>query len=164
MPRTMSRPIGQLLLLCTLFAVPIGLAGWPARVAQLAWLTGCWTSDGREPGSGEQWSRPAGGSMIGASRAVRDGRTVAYEFLRIFETDDGSLVYVAAPSGQATNAFSLLHLGEHEVVFADPEHDFPQRILYRLLDPQHLLARIEGESDGQLRGVDFPMTRSRCRG
>jgi hypothetical protein len=94
--------------------------------------------------------------------AILVNAIAAYEFLRIIETDGGSLSYIAAPSGQASNVFRLLSIGVNEVTFADPAHDFPQRISYRLVVAGRLLARIEGESDGQLRGVDFPMTRSHC--
>lgn len=154
--QTMAR-----ILLLLWFAV--GLADDSISIDRLAWLSGCWTSDGAEEGSGEQWSKPGGGTMLGTSRFVRNGKTVAYEFTRISETEDGSLVFIAAPSGQAGNAFPLASIDSHEVVFADPEHDFPQRILYRLIAPERLLGRIEGEVDGQTRAVDFPMTRSNCR-
>ncbi len=143
--------------------ISVGLVEEPIDIDRLAWLSGCWTSDGAEEGSGEQWSKPGGGTMLGTSRFVRNGKTVAYEFTRISETEDGSLIFVAAPSGQASNAFPLASIDSHEVVFEDLEHDFPQRILYRLIEPERLLGRIEGEVDGQTRTVDFPMTRSDCR-
>ena len=100
--------------------------------------------------------------MLGMNRVVSGGRTVAYEFLRISETEDGSLIYVAAPSGQVNNSFALTHIDSVSVTFTDPEHDFPQSISYALLSPDRLLARIEGKTNGQVRGVDFPMTRIDC--
>ncbi|PLY41511.1 hypothetical protein CSZ94_15305 [Janthinobacterium sp. ROICE36] len=45
----------------------------PETVDKLAWLAGCWNVDGAEPGSGEQWSTAAGGTLLGASR-TRQGR------------------------------------------------------------------------------------------
>ena len=36
-----------------------------ADVADLQWLAGCWSQDGREAGSVEQWTAPAGGTMLG---------------------------------------------------------------------------------------------------
>jgi len=82
--------------------------------------------------------------------------------MRIEETESGSLILVATPSGQDTNTFELADIAEHEVTFADPAHDFPQRVIYRLLGPDRLLGRIEGDFNGQFRAVDFPMTRERC--
>jgi hypothetical protein len=133
-----------------------------APAAALAWLTGCWASEGGESGSGEQWMAPAGGTLLGMSRTVRDGRTVAHEFLRIVETEDGSLAYIARPSGQPEARFELATLGEHEVVFENPRHDFPQRVVYRLDSGGVLRARIEGQRGEETAVVQFPMNRVRC--
>lgn len=145
-----------------LFLLAAGTASAPASIEDLAWLRGCWSNDHGEEGSGEQWSKPAGGSMLGISRFVSNGETVAYEFLRISETDDGSLSYFAAPSGQVSSNFALASIATNTVTFEDPQHDFPQRISYTLIAPDRLLGRIEGQSKGKLRGVDFPMTRVDC--
>jgi len=152
-----------LIILMTLPLLASGSIEEAVTVDRLAWLSGCWVSDGGEAGSGEQWSKPGGGTMQGMSRFVRDGKTVAWEFVRIIENEAGSLTFIAAPSGQASHAFPLTSLGMHEVIFEDPEHDFPQRILYRLLEAGRLLGRIEGVSNGQIRAVDFPLTRTSCR-
>ena len=117
-----------------LFATAVmPVAALPATIADLAWLSGCWVSVGQEAGSGEQWMTPAGGTMLGVSRTVRDAKTVAFEFIRIAEQDDGGLVFMASPSGQSTASFPMLSLNAREVIFENPDHDFPQRIIYRLI-------------------------------
>jgi hypothetical protein len=144
--------------LLLIFSLPVA----EADISRLTWLSGCWSYDGGEPGSGEYWMAPAGGTMFAISRNVRDDRTLAYEYLRIAESDEHSLTLFASPSGQSPAAFELVSLSASEVVFANPEHDFPQRIIYRLGDDGQLLGRIEGQSDGQAIAVDFPMTRVSC--
>ena len=134
-----------------------------ASVSDLAWLAGCWSSRGGEAGSEEHWLAPAGGSMLGLSRTVVDGKTVAHEFMQIRETAPGQLAFIARPSGQAEATFPLARLGPNEVVFENPSHDFPQRVIYRLQGDQ-LQARIEGTKDGKVKGVDFPMDRASCPG
>ena len=134
-----------------------------ASAADLAWLAGCWASESGEAGSGEHWMAPAGGSLLGVGRQVRDGRTADYEWLRIIENGDGSLTYLAAPGGRKAVAFPLTSLGKGRVVFENPDHDFPQRVIYEIRG-ERLLARIEGEQGGTLRGVDFPMRRATCPG
>ena len=100
--------------------------------------------------------------MIGMSRSVRDGKTVAFEFIRIVEQEDGRLEFIASPSGQNTTSFSMVSLGDREVIFGNADHDFPQRIIYRLTSDEDLLGRIEGTIDGKERAVDFPMKRIDC--
>jgi hypothetical protein len=131
-------------------------------VANLSWLAGCWASVGGEFGTGEVWTAPAGGTMLGLSRTVRDGKTVEYEFMQIREIAPGQLAFVAHPSGQAEAAFPLVRSGPGELVFEDPAHDFPQRVIYRLVEPDRLHARIEGTLKGEDRGVDFLMKRAEC--
>ena len=135
-----------------------------ATVSELDWLAGCWASETGERGSGEHWTAPAGGTVLGMSRTVRDGRTVAHEFLRIATADGGSLTLTAQPSGQAQAVFELERLGDREVAFANPRHDFPQRIVYRLDAGGVLRASIEGPRDGETVVVDFPMRRTACGG
>jgi len=133
----------------------------PSDIDRLGFLAGCWTLT-RPNGATieEQWLPPAGGAMIGMSRTVHDGKLRAYEFMRILPAADGKLQFVATPSGQAEGAFPLKDVAENAVTFENPQHDFPQRILYRRVDKDSLAARIEGAIDGQSRSVDF--TYRRC--
>ncbi len=133
-----------------------------ADLSELQWMAGCWSLDGNDPGSVEQWTVPAGGTMLGMSRIVSGGKTVAFEYLRIAE-EDGWTVLIASPSGQETARFKLVSMSATKVVFENPDHDFPQRIIYRLNGEGNLLGRIEGKVDGVARAADFPMTKTRCR-
>jgi hypothetical protein len=100
--------------------------------------------------------------MLGMSRTVRGGAMVAFEFLRIAEDEDGKVVLVASPSGQRTATFALQSLSQDEVVFEDPDHDFPQRVIYRRMPGKLLTGRIEGIVNGAARSVDFPMKKADC--
>jgi hypothetical protein len=131
------------------------------RVDQLGWLAGCWERAEGGHVMEEQWMMPRGGSMLGVSRTVADGRTVAYEAMRIEERGEG-LVFVAKPSGQPEATFSLTELDGEEFVFSNPKHDFPQRVIYRREKDGSLAARIEGKRDGKRRAVDFSMKRAPC--
>jgi len=53
-------------------------------------------------------------------------------------------------------------LSGDEVVFENPAHDFPQRIIYRMKDPENLEASIEGTMGGTARTVNFPLQRIDC--
>jgi hypothetical protein len=101
---------------------------------------------------------PGGGVMLGLGRTVRDGKLREYEFVRIVEAD-GSLAYMAEPSGQAKATFPLKSLTADEAVFENPTHDFPQRVIYRRLGADAVTGRIEGQIGGQAKSVDFPYKR-----
>jgi hypothetical protein len=142
----------------------ISLAQDPkANLDSLSWLAGCW--EGRY-GDGsivsEQWMRSLGKMMMGMSRTVNDGKTVEYENVRLQQLDDGSIHYVARPSGQKEATFPLVKFEGRLVVFENPDHDFPQRIIYQLVPPDSLRARVEGTIHGKEKRLDFPYRKVKC--
>jgi hypothetical protein len=130
-------------------------------VQDLAWMSGCWASVDGEAGSGETWTAPAGGTLLGVSRTVKGGKTVAHEFMQVRETGPGRIAFIALPSGQKEASFPLVRLSGQEAVFENPQHDFPQRVIYRR-EGDLLTGRIEGRIDGEAKAIDFPMRRQPC--
>jgi hypothetical protein len=129
-------------------------------VDQLSWMAGCWRMESGNRVADEVWMAPSGGAMLGMSRTVTGGRTSAHEFMQIRE-QDGAVVFIARPSGQAETTFRLKSSGPREVTFENPAHDFPQRVMYRMKGDT-LVAGIEGTENGKARGVVFSMRRVAC--
>jgi hypothetical protein len=142
------------------------LSARSGRIDSLAWLSGCWSRSGQRGMTEEQWTRPAGGTMLGLSRTVRRvadrDSTTEFEFLRIFARDE-RLVYAALPSGQRYTEFIETEATDSSVVFANPRHDFPQYVRYTRRGADSLIARIDGTIQGRARAVDFPYARASCR-
>ena len=131
---------------------------------QLSWLTGCWADNAGEPGTGEQWSTLAGGTLMGMGRTVKGGKLATYEFMRIADSGDGKAVFHAQPAGKPPASFTAITLNATEVVFENLQHDFPQRVIYRYEAPATLRASIEGQRNGALKRIEFPMVRAACAG
>jgi hypothetical protein len=141
-----------LLLSSTLLAHP--QEAGPPKVEQLAWVTGSWEGTAGKASVEEHWTPVAGGTLFGVSRTIVAGKTVAFEFLRIETREDG-IFYVAQPNGRPPTDFKLTKLEGQSVVFENPRHDFPQRIIYKRKDDGTLHARVEGERNGKTSGQDF---------
>lgn len=149
------------LIVALVMATITAVGAQPVRTsADLAFLTGCWRLDVKGRTVEEQWMAPRGGSLLGMSRTVVDGKTTEFEFLQIRDLPEG-LTYIAKPSNQPEARFVATAAGAGEVVFEHPAHDFPQRIRYRL-EADTLHARIEGTMNGKVRGVDFLYARADC--
>ena len=131
------------------------------KLADLAWIAGCWESLGQGSWSQEQWMQPNGGSMLGMSRTVRNDSTLAYEFLRIHQEADG-IYYTSIPSGQEQASFKLVKFEPQKVEFENPDHDFPQKITYELDQKGSLTATISGHNKGAYERVKFPMLKAKC--
>jgi hypothetical protein len=128
-------------------------------VASLSWFAGTWSFERNGRVVTERWTPPSGGMMIGTSHTVAKEKTVEYEFMVLRADANGDVFYVARPSGQPEALFKLVRATEREAIFENPEHDFPQRILYYLKDDGTLLAAIEGAKNGKSRRVEFPYRR-----
>ncbi len=133
------------LIVCLALAIPA--TADDVTLESLAWMSGHWsaTVDGEE--MEEVWLAPRGGMMTGMHRDVKENGRTFFEFLRITRTPDG-IVYLAQPKGLAPTPFKLSEATHHRVVFANPEHDYPQRIIYALRDGR-LCARVEGPQRGK---------------
>lgn len=130
----------------------------------LAFIAGCWeiNKPAKKMLVSEQWMAPVGDAMIGMSRTVRNGKMGGFEFLRIVR-DDSGINYISKPSeNKEETPFRLIKWSANEAVFENPAHDFPQRIIYRLVKPGSLKARIEGTMEGKMTGIDFPFVRVKC--
>src|SRR5262245_58619757 len=88
------------------------------------WMAGSWAGKSDGVDMEENWTKPAGGVMLGMHRDVRPDKKTSFEFLRIEKRGD-SLVYLAMPGGQPATEFPLKSATANEIVFENLGHDFP---------------------------------------
>jgi hypothetical protein len=117
-----------------------------APLADLAWLAGHWGAEQDGVWTEEHWMAPRGGAMLATNRVASAESLRFFEFLRIEHRPDG-VVYVAQPKGGTATEFRRVDGGEGFVAFANPAHDFPQRIEYRR-DGDNLAVTISATVDG----------------
>lgn len=144
------------LLFCTAFILSIPTAVMGQTIQDLDWMSGYWTGTSQGVAMEELWTPAAGNIMLGLHRDVMGGKS-AFEFLRVAVKEDGTMVYVAAPSGKEPTEFKLTELRPGRAVFENLSHDFPQRIIYSL-SGNRLTARIENESGEK--GMQWTWTKS----
>jgi hypothetical protein len=123
-----------------------------AGIDNLGWIAGHWRLERGTTVVEEGWLGPAGGTMLGVNRTVSGDRTTGFELLRL-EERDGGIVLLASPNGRyPATEFALVELRERRAVFANPEHDFPQRIIYSR-EESTLHTEISGIDDGEPRSA-----------
>ena len=131
-------------------------AGQPAAARppepDLDWLAGYWLSCEGGVEVSETWSNRRGGIMLGSSITSGDD-SFGWEQTRIEAGEDG-LLFHAQPRGQPPAAFRLVRTDAREAVFENPDHDFPQRVIYRR-DGERLTGRIEGRVDGRDQAMEW---------
>ena len=68
--------------------------------------------------------------MVGAARIGKGDALGVFEHTRIVRKPDGTLAFVAQPFGGPAAEFPMAAAGERMIEFANPAHDYPQRIRY----------------------------------
>lgn len=106
------------------------------------WMAGAWEQvDGSGRWADEYWTPPRGGTMIGAARIGRGEALGLFEHTRIVRKADGTLSFFAQPRGAPASEFPMVARDATMIEFANPAHDYPQRIRY-WRDGDRLKARI----------------------
>ncbi|WP_336518329.1 DUF6265 family protein [Pollutibacter soli] len=130
---------------------------------QLQKLSGLWSMETKKGLLYETWKPVSATEMISSSYRLSGNDTVFLEKVRL--VDSGSAVYyIPVVSGQNQGKpvyFQLQPVVNGSFVFENREHDYPQRVIYKLTDADHLDARIEGTRDGKWVGSDFPYKKVR---
>jgi uncharacterized protein DUF6265 len=147
-------------------AAQAGSAPSPSAVrsslADLGFMAGCWRGLTRSGTTIEEFYTPPSANLIvGATRYVRDGRVVDFEFTRIDQTDSGAVI-TPHPKGVRSVSFAPKVVERNRVVWENPTHDFPQRILYTRIADDTLVARIEGRTPSGDRALEWRMVRATC--
>jgi len=131
----------------------------PDPIAALSWLEGTWSGQSGSMTMEEHWTSPRGGALLGMHRDVKGSRMLSFEFLRI-EVTDGVVTNWASPKSAPPTPFRLKEMGPgRRVVFENPEHDFPQRILYWMDEDDTLHARVEGPQGGPEKAMEWAWKR-----
>lgn len=134
-------------LMISLLLVCAGSAGGQdnKKLQQLSWMLGDWQRTGLPEGRTgyERW-RVDGHALAGVGVSKRDGQVLFEERLRLVE-QDGAIYYIAdvAENPQPVR-FKLVSSSDKKAAFANPEHDFPKRIVYRL-QGDHLEVSTSGD-------------------
>jgi len=126
-----------------------------ADLAQFNWLLGTWKNETSRGTSYEVWTRVSDRTFEGDSYTIKGGEKQHNEFLRIARFGSEIFYVSKVAHNKYPVGFKLIKVEDHTRVFENAEHDFPQRIIYKRKEDGSLHARIEGEKNGQERGVDF---------
>jgi len=123
--------------------------------ASLHWLKGYWLSCENGGQTAEVWIGGEDGALVGVNQSRQ-----SFEFMRISATESGGYAFAAMPGGAPATVFVSVEAASQRIVFEDPGHDFPQRVIYQRRG-KWLSGRIEGETDSGPQAMEWRFRRSR---
>lgn len=142
----------QFLLITLLVA---GYMTW-AQTTLPTFLIGTWKVDGKE--TYERWQTVEDLYLTGESYKMVDGEEQVTETLTL-KVYRGKLIYTATVPDQNDGKgveFILNPIDEKTFSFENSQHDFPQKIIYKLIHSDILYVQVLGEGD---QGFSFHMYR-----
>ncbi len=134
------------------------------RAAELPrWIAGCWSGSRGAERFSERWVVADGNTLLGVAHTLKGSTLSAFEFLRIVVRGD-ELVYIAQPGGAPPTEFVAAPADQSAsaITFANPKHDFPKRVGYRMPGPEALTAWIDGGAGGKAPRIEFVMRKANC--
>jgi len=128
------------------------------KLSKLNWVLGNWYMETPDGIILEHWDKANDTLYSGFSiMTTAKGDTAFSEHIRL-TLEGGSLWYIPTVSNQNEGEavrFKEKAVTADEVVFENPQHDFPQRIIYHRVNDSTIVATIEGMQNGKMRKEDF---------
>ncbi|MBX2959595.1 MAG: hypothetical protein KF732_06515 [Flavobacteriales bacterium] len=134
-------------LLCSICLLATACSQKPTvTIADLDWIIGTRSSQQDQMLIYESWSKTSDELLTGKSYYTENGDTMLLETIEIKQID-GELFYCPAVSNQNEGKaieFKLTSKNPNELVFENPKHDFPKKIVY-IQEGNNINAWIEGD-------------------
>ena len=121
------------LIAAVLLSLVLMSSGTPTDFSAFHWLAGTWEIP-RPNGSSrlETWESKNPNALSGKGLKVMQGDTTYLESIELY-SDQNAIWYtptVPDQNNQQPVPFKLVSVINHQYIFENPEHDFPQRIVY----------------------------------
>ena len=102
----------------------------------------------------EEWKVKDETEIAGISYSIEDGEQKKNEDLFIKKVGE-FWAYIAAPKNQNPALFYLTSFKDNRFIFENPEHDFPNKIIYHFTDRKTIAVTVEGEDDDGPQKIEF---------
>jgi len=130
-------------------------------IQKAEWLIGTWENKTQKGSIYETWTKTGNNEFSGKSYSIKDKDTIVFENIRLVQ-ENRKLFYIPTVKNQNDGQpvrFAAKTISENQLVFENPQHDFPQIITYTKINSDSLIAEISGTMKGQKRKQTFPMKR-----
>jgi len=123
------------------------------------WLVGTWENKSDYGDMIEIWNKSNDSLYVGNSYFIKQKDTLHSESIELKQKGD-VVLYIPTVKGQNNDqpvTFQLTKQTPKQLVFENPTHDFPQKIVYQQITADSLVATISGMQQGKLSSESFSM-------
>lgn len=144
-------------LIFTLAVSSLFLVSCTKDIKKAQWLIGSWEHNSSDGNFSENWKVLNDTTYLGNSYFVIEGDTVFAEEVHLVQREKG-LFYAVSITTEATGnltEFKLTSSSGNQLVFENPENDYPKKITYNRIHKDSIFAEISGGGNPQ----GFPLKR-----
>ena len=131
------------------------------QIEKVNWLLGSWENKSEEGTLSEIWEKKNDSTLVGESYFIRENDTLHSERIEVKQKGE-DLLYIPTVKGQNNDkpiTFKLTLATENEYTFENPAHDYPQKIVYKMVNANSLVTTISGIQQGKNSVESYPMTK-----
>lgn len=145
-----------------LFCLIMTIHSQQKSLDSISWIIDKWIMTEGEITTIESWEKVSGILFKGESTTKKGTDTIFHEKLEL-KIVGGEIYYIAdVKHNPEPVKFKLTFCSDKEAHFENPAHDFPQKIIYKLIDNSKLSARIEGKAqNGEMKSSEWLYDRIR---
>lgn len=133
-----------------------------SQLEKFSFLVGAWSFTTAKGKITEKWDWDKSSELKGSSYSVSlAGDSVLLETISLYQSGD-EIFYTATGYQEGNRSivpFRLVSVNQNTFTFENKNHDFPQRIIYRKVSDNEILAWIEGQINGKFTKIEFPYKR-----
>ena len=140
-----------------------GNKGEEKSVTGFGWLNGYWTMKDKDGTVTEEWKQTNDSLMEGKSDFLKGDSVIPFETIRIFRRGN-DFYYEAKAAGQNNEQpveFKMSSFSDSGFTAENPQHDFPKRITYKLINKDSIHAFVDGGPAMPERKSDFYYSRKK---
>ena len=123
------------------------------------WLIGTWETKTDGGDLIEIWSKTNDSTYTGGSYFIKSKDTLHHESIVMSQKGE-EVFYVPTVKGQNNDqpvSFKMTKQTADEMVFENPKHDYPQKIIYKQIAKDSMVATISGIQQGKPSSDSYPM-------
>jgi len=131
-----------------------------ANLQKTNWFLGEWGNTSTEGELTERWKKTNDSVFSGESYFVTKGKDTVFAELIKLEEADGKVAYIVTVPNQNNGEavrFEMTSISDSHIVFENPHHDFPNKIVYNKVGNDSLVAEIFGTKKGKPASEKFAM-------
>lgn len=130
------------------------------QLEKMNWLIGNWENKMDEGLLTETWIKENDSTFSGTTYFIINNKDTVHSETIILKQIKDELIYSPTVKGQNNDEpvdFKLSSENENTFSFENPKHDYPQKIVYKKVNKNSLVATISGMQQGKQSTESYPM-------